>query len=153
MNWLLVATEVVSPSGIEAFGEWVFSLGGLSDMLVALGSSGLLVVIYKVLGFLRFLRSPDFEKTAVGFSGALIDTYSKNPELIKNLAKATSEIPEVKNLLAQAIEAKNNLILELEGRKIDVIAKIKSGLFEGEELTALHEYLAKLEAKLNETTD
>jgi hypothetical protein len=150
---LLYLTEVVSPTGIEALGEWVFSLGGFSDILVAAGSSGLLVVLYKVLGFLRFLRSSDFEKTAVGFSGALIDTYSKNPELIKNIAKATYDVPEVQNLIAQALTAKNDLVLELEGRQIDVIAKIKSGLFEGEELTKLHEYLAKLEARLNETTD
>lgn len=152
MSYLFL-TEVVSPSGIEAFGEWVFSLGGFSDILVALGSSGLLVVIYKVLGLLKFLRSPDFEKTAIGFSSALVETYAKNPELIKNLAKATSDVPEVQNLLSQVVNAKNDLILELEGRKIDVIAKIKSGLFEGDELTALHEYLAKLEARLHETTD
>lgn len=152
MSYLFL-TEVVSPSGIEAFGEWVFSLGGFSDILVALGSSGLLVVIYKVLGLLKFLRSPDFEKTAIGFSSALVDTYAKNPELIKSLAKATSDVPQVQNLLSQVITAKNDLILELEGRKIDVIAKIKSGLFEGDELTALHEYLAKLEARLHETTD
>jgi len=150
---LLYLTEVVSPSGIEAFGEWVFSLGGFSDILVALGSSGLLVVVYKVLGVLKFLRSPDFEKTAVGFSTALVDTYAKNPELIKNLSKAVYDVPQFQNLLGQAITAKNDLILELEGRKIDVIAKIKSGLFEGDELTALHEYLAKLEARLHETTD
>lgn len=150
---LLYLTEVVSPSGIEAFGDWVFSLGGFADILVAAGSSGLLVVIYKVLGLLRFLRSSDFEKTAVGFSTALVDTYAKNPDLIKNVAKATYNVPEVQHLIGQAITAKNDLILELEGRQIDVIAKIKSGLFEGEELTKLHEYLAKLEARLNETTD
>jgi hypothetical protein len=150
---LLYLTEVVSPSGIEAFGDWVFSLGGFSDILVAAGSSGLLVVIYKVLGLLRFLRSSDFEKTAVGFSTALVDTYAKNPELIKSLAKATYDVPAVQHLISQAVSAKNDLVLELEGRQIDVIAKIKSGLFEGEELTKLHEYLAKLEARLNETTD
>lgn len=153
MSILFATAEAITPSGIEAFGDWVFSLGGFSDVLVALGSSGLLVVIYKVLGLLRFLRSPDFEKHAIGFSGALIDTYSKNPELIKNLAKATADIPQVQHLLGQAVTAKNDLLLELEGRKIDVIAKIKSGLFEGEELTALHEYLAKLEARLNETSN
>lgn len=150
---LLYLTEVVTPSGIEAFGDWVFSLGGFSDILVAAGSSGLIVVIYKVLGLIKFLRSPDFEKTAINFSSALVETYAKNPELIKNLAKATNEVPEVQHLVGQVVTAKNDLLLELEGRKIDVIAKIKSGLFEGDELTALHEYLAKLEARLHETTD
>lgn len=141
-----------TPSGIGAFGEWLTSLGGLADVLVALGSSGLLVVLYKVAGLIRYLRSSDFDTHAMKMIEQLIDKHSKNPELIKTLAASAAEVEQVKALIDKAADAKDNLLLELEGRRIDVIAKIKSGLFEGEELTALHEYLARLEAKLNENS-
>lgn len=140
-----------TPSGIGAFGEWLTGLGGLADVLVALGSSGLLVVLYKAAGLIKYLRSSDFDNHAMKMMEQLIDKHSKNPELIKSLASSAAEIEQVKELIVNATNAKDNLLLELEGRRIDIIAKIKSGLFEGDELTALHEYLARLDAKLNET--
>ncbi len=146
-----ITEAAVTTGGITAFADWIGSLGGLADILVALGSSGLLVVLYKVAGVLRYLRSSDFEKHALNTVEVLIDKHSKNPELIKSLAKSAGEIEAVQNLLGEASNFKNDLLLELEGRRLDVIGKIKSGLFEGDDLTALHEYLAKLETKLNET--
>lgn len=146
------AAASATPTGIGAFGDWLMSLGGIADVLVALGSSGLLVVLYKVAGLIRYLRSSDFDTHAMQMFERLVDKHSKNPDLIKSLASSAAEVEVVKNLIEQAKDTKGNLLLELEGRRIDVIAKIKSGLFEGEELTALHEYLAKLEAKLNENS-
>lgn len=140
-----------TPSGIGAFGDWLTSLGGLADVLVALGSSGLLVVLYKVAGLIRYLRSSDFDTHAMKLIEQLINKHSKNPELIKSLASSAAEIEQVKELIGKAGDAKNDLLLELEGRRIDVVAKIKSGLFEGDELTALHEYLSRLDVRLNET--
>lgn len=148
----VVTEAAVTGGGIEALANWVGNLGGISDVLVALGSSGLLVVLYKVAGLIKYLRSSDFENHAVKMLESLVDKHAKNPNLIKSLASSAAEVEAVKNLLDQAKEAKNDLLLELEGRRIDVIAKIKSGLFEGNELTALHEYLAKLDAKLNEAS-
>lgn len=146
-----ITTAAVTASALENFSSWVTSLGGLADLLVAAGSSGLLVVLYKVAGLIKYLRSNDFEKHAIKLAGGLVDQYSKNPELVKSIAQTLSENEQVKGLLNQAKDTKNDILLELEGRRIDIIAKIKSGLFEGDELTLLHEYLAKLEAKLNET--
>jgi len=149
-----VATEAaITGSGITAFADWIGGLGSFADVLVALGSSGLLVVLYKVAGLIRYFRSPAFETHTVKLLEDLVDRYAKNPETIKSLARSASEVEQVQALLNKAVEAKNDLALELEGRRLDVIGKIKSGLFEGDELTALHEYLAKLEAKLNETND
>lgn len=146
-----ITEAAVSGSGIVAIADWLSGLGGLADVLVALGSSGLLVVLYKVAGLLKYLRSSDFEKHALNTVEVLIDKHAKNPELIKSLAKSAGEIEQVQKLLGEAQTFKNDMLLELEGRRLDVIAKIKSGLFEGDDLTALHEYLAKLESKLNET--
>lgn len=147
-----VTTEAaITAGGITAFADWIGSLGGLADVLVALGSSGLLVVLYKVSGLLKYLRSNDFEKHALNTVEVLIDKHSKNPELIKSLAKSAGEIEAVQNLIGEAQTFKNDVLLELEGRRLDIIGKIKSGLFEGDDLTALHEYLAKLDTKLNET--
>jgi hypothetical protein len=148
-----ITTTAITAGALEGFSTWITSLGGLSDLLVALGSSGLLVVLYKVAGLIKYLRSNDFEKHAITLAGGLVDQYSKNPELIKSIAASASQVKEVQDFLNKARDAKNDILLELEGRRIDIIAKIKSGLFEGDELTMLHEYLAKLEAKLNETPD
>jgi hypothetical protein len=149
-----VATEsAITSGGITAFADWIGGLGSFADVLVALGSSGLLVVLYKVAGIIRYFKSPDFESHTVKLLEDLVDRYAKNPELIKSIASSASQVKEVQELLDKARDAKNDILLELEGRRIDIIAKIKSGLFEGDELTMLHEYLAKLEAKLNETPD
>ena len=148
-----ITTTAITVSALENFSSWITSLGGLADLLVALGSSGLLVVLYKVAGLIKYLRSNDFEKHAIKLAGGLVDQYSQNPELIKGLAKTVSENEQVQAIINQARDTKNDILLELEGRRIDIIAKIKSGLFEGDDLTMLHEYLAKIEAKLNETTN
>ena len=148
-----ITSTAITVSALENFSSWITSLGGLADLLVALGSSGLLVVLYKVAGLIKYLRSNEFEKHAIKLAGGLVDQYSQNPELIKGLAKTVSENEQVQAIINQARDTKNDILLELEGRRIDIIAKIKSGLFEGDELTMLHEYLAKLEAKLNETTN
>ena len=148
-----ITTAGITASALENFSSWITSLGGLADLLVALGSSGLLVVLYKVAGLIKYLRSNDFEKHAIKLAGGLVDHYSQNPELIKGLAKTVSENEQVQAIIDKARDTKNDILLELEGRRIDIIAKIKSGLFEGDDLTMLHEYLAKVEAKLNETTN
>lgn len=147
-----IATEAAIEAGaLAAFNSWLESLGGLRNLLVTAGSSGLLIVLYKAQQLLRWLRSPSFENQLLTLGGNLIDKHSKNPELVKDLAATLAATEAGKQLIEQARAGKEELLLELEGRRLDVIGKIKSGLFEGEDLKELQAYLTKLETHLNET--
>ena len=147
-----IATEAAIEAGaLAALNNWLESLGGLRNLLVTLGSSGLLIVLYKAQQVLRWLRSPSFETQLLTLGSNLVDKHAKNPELVKDLATSIAATEAGKKLIEQLHAGKEELLLELEGRRLDVIAKIKSGIFEGDDLTALQEYLAKLDAHLNET--
>lgn len=146
-----IATEAAIEAGaLEAFNNWLESLGGLRNLLVTAGSSGLLIVLYKAQQLIRWVKSPSFENQLLTLGGNLIDKNSKNPELVKDLAATLAATDAGKQLINQARAGKEELLLELEGRRLDVIGKIKSGLFEGQELEALQAYLVKLETHLNE---
>ena len=153
---MVTETAIATNAAIEAgflstFNTWLESLGGLRNLLVTAGSSGLLIVLYKAQQLLRWLRSPSFEEQLLKYGSNLIGKHSKNAELIKDLTATIAESEAGKKLIEQARAGKNELLLELEGRRLDVITKIKSGLFEGDDLKALQDYLVKLETHLNET--
>lgn len=146
-----IATEAAIEAGaLEVFNNWLESLGGLRNLLVTVGSSGLLIVLYKAQQLLRWLRSPSFETQLIKLGSNLINKHSKNPELVKDLTTTLAATEAGQKLIEQARLGKEELLLELEGRRLDVITKIKSGLFEGEELHELQAYLTKLESHLNE---
>lgn len=146
-----IATEAAIEAGaLEVFNNWLESLGGLRNLLVTAGSSGLLIVLYKAQQILRWLRSPSFESELLKLGSNLIDKHSKNPELVKDLTATIAATEAGKKLIEQARTGKEELLLELEGRRLDVVTKIRSGLFEGEELKELQAYLTKLESHLNE---
>jgi len=148
----ITTATAIEAGALEAFNTWLESLGGLRNLLVTIGSSGLLIVLYKAQQVIRWLRSPSFESQLVKLGTTLIDKHSKNPELVKDLTTTLAATEAGKKLLEQARAGKEELLLELEGRRLDVITKIRSGLFEGEELKELQDYLTKLENHLNENT-
>lgn len=148
----IVTETAISTGALAVFNNWLESLGGFSNLLVTLGSSGLLVLLYKAKNLISYIKSPTFEQQILKLGTGLIDKHSKNPELVKDLANTVLNSEPGQKLLAQAQATKTELLLELEGRRLDVIAKIKSGLFEGDELAELQTYLLKLETHLNENT-
>lgn len=153
---MVTETAIATGAAVEAgafaaLNTWLESLGGLRNLLVTVGSSGLLIVLYKAQQLLRWLRSPSFESTLLNWGNTLVDKHAKNPELIKDLTTSLAATEAGQKLIEQARAGKEELLLELEGRRLDVIAKIKSGLFEGKDLEELQAYLVKLETHLNET--
>ena len=144
-NLLLATTDVVTESGIIAdLGEFFSGLDGLRNFIVSVGGLGFIAILLKVRTFLNLVRKPGFEKQAIEFTSKYVGELVKKPELVNEITQALLKIPTVNKAIDEFADGKEKIVLELEGRIFDVEAKIKSGLFEDDELARLVEYKAKL---------
>ena len=140
------AVEVASATWYEQILAFFESLGGLRTAIVSATGMSILVLVYKVLAIIKFARTDQFDswlfERIVSFVNNL--EHEKNRRRFEAIIAIGQKLPIVRRLAGEAVDAKNKLALELEGRLYDIEAKIKSGLFEGEELVKLVKYKAKL---------
>lgn len=142
-----VTESAIEASGIvEQFNSLLENLGGLRTLVVSASGASVLVLVYKVLAIVKFAKTDQFDvwlfQRIMHFIENLdSDKNAKRLETVVNIAK---KVPIVSTFIGEAKDTKKKFLLELEGRLYDIEAKIKSGLFEGEELVRLIEYKAKL---------
>lgn len=142
---LFATTDVVTEAGIIAdLGEFFSSLDGLRNFIVSVGGLGFIAILLKVRTFLNLVRKPGFENQAIEFTTRYVGELIKKPELVNEITQALIKIPTVNKAIDEFVDSKEKIILELEGRMFDIEGKIKSGLFEDDELARLIEYKAKL---------
>ena len=154
---LTAVTEVAITSGAieagftETITDFFANLGVLSGISLTTAGGFAVVLIYKLLKLLKFAKSNEFDEwlfvRIMNFIKNMDDEkHAKRVERIVAIAKT---MPFVQTFIGEARDTKKKFILELEGRLYDIEAKIKSGLFEGDELVRLIEYKAKLLDELN----
>lgn len=143
------AEEIIEPVITEptAWENWLNALtdfASLKNALVSVGSLAGLVTLLKVRGLYKFLKSPDGLIVIEKFALKLISKISESPETILNITKTVFTLPVMKNILDKA-EAKAGLYeLELQGKILDIEAKLSAKVFEEDKLPEAIAYLQKL---------
>lgn len=151
LHLLLATTDVVTEAGIIAdLGEFFSSLDGLRNFIVSVGGLGFIAILIKARALINLVIKPGFEKQAIEFSSKYIGELTKKPELVNEITQMLLSLPTVQKGLTEFADSKEKIALELEGRIFDVEAKIKSGLFNDDELARLVEYKAKLLSHVQE---
>ena len=135
----------------ESLAEFFSGFSVLSGISLTTAGGAVLILVYKVLRLLKFAKTDQFDEwlfvRIMNFIKNMDDEkHAKRVEKIIAIAKT---MPFVQTFIGEARDTKKKFILELEGRLYDIEAKIKSGLFEGDELVRLIEYKAKLLDELN----
>lgn len=147
----LTESAIQSNLFVEQFNGFLENLGGLRTLIVSLSGGSALILVWKVMAIIKFAKTDQFDswlfKRIMNFVENL--DAEKNVQRLEGIINIAKKIPIINNFIGEAKDTKKKFLLELEGRLYDIEAKIKSGLFEGEELVKLIEYKAKL---LNEIT-
>ena len=143
------AEEVIEQVVTEptAWDNWLAALtdfASLKNALVSVGSLAGLVTLLKVRGLYKFLKSPDGLIVLEKYALKLIGKVSESPEIVLNITKTVATLPVVANILNKA-EAKAGLYeLELQGKILDIEAKLSANVFEEDKLPEAIAYLQKL---------
>jgi hypothetical protein len=151
----IIIEEASEPT---AWDNWVAILSdfaSLKNFIVSAGGLATLVTLLKVRGVYKFFKSPDGLIVIEKLGMKLLSQASENPELIMNITKLVVTLPVVKNILEKAERKAGIYELELQGKILDMEAKLSAKVFEDGKLPEAIEYLTKLRdeyeaLKLNE---
>lgn len=146
MNILLLTSEVIQEN-TDIFAEiltWLEGLGGINNVI--LGSAGVTIfaVAVKILELVKYFRSAGFSGTLLTNAETMLTKVVEDPKTLNKIAEQLSKIQTIQQIGTQSQSLSQEIKLELEGRVFDIEAKIKSGLFVGEELEKLLDYKARL---------
>jgi len=135
------AIPIVEPTTWE---NWVTVMGDFAsfkNFVVTSSSLAGLVALLKLRGAWRYFKKPEgiavIEK--IGFN--IISKVTDSPELVIKISKLVMTMPIIANILAKAERKANIYELELQGKILDMEAKLSAQVFEG---TAQQEAIAYL---------
>ena len=140
----IIVEEVLEPS---AWDNWLASIedwASFKNAFVSVFSVSGLIALWKVRGVYKFLKSTDGVEALENFGVRILGKISKSPELVLNITKLVAEFPVIKQILAKAKLKADNYELELQGKIIDMEAKLSANVFEADKLPEAIAYLTKL---------
>lgn len=140
----IIVDEVLEPTAWDNWLNVLTDFASLKNALVSVGSLAGLVTLLKVRGLYKFLKSPDGLIVLEKYALKLIGKVSESPEIVLNITKTVATLPLVANILNKA-EAKAGLYeLELQGKILDIEAKLSAKVFDDNKLPEAIAYLQKL---------
>jgi len=147
-----VVEEVLEPT---AWDNWVAVLtdfASLKNFIVSAGGLAGLVTLLKLRGVYKFLKSPDGLIVIEKYALKIIGKISESPEVILNIAKLVATMPVVKNILDKATAKASMYELELQGKILDMEAKVSAKVFEPGAQAEAEAYLIKLREEYETST-
>jgi hypothetical protein len=143
------AAEIVTEE--SAFDNWVSivtDFGALKSFVLTTGGLTLIAFLYKVRKVYKFIKSADGVEAIYNHVETFLSRISDKPELLKSILTVLSQLPIVKQITDRAIKTADRIDLELEGKIIDLKAKIGADVFaNAEDKQQAVQYLAKLVAE------
>ena len=132
----------------SAFDNWVSvvtDFGALKSFILSVGGLSVLAFLYKVRKVYKFIKSPSGVETIYTHVEKFLARISDKPELLMGLLTVLSQLPIVKQITDRAIKTADRIDLELEGKIIDLKAKIGADVFANDaDKQQAVQYLAKL---------
>ena len=140
----IIEEVIVEPSAFDNWVDMLTDMASLKNALVSVGSLAGLVTLLKVRGVYKFLKSPDGLVVVEKYALKLIGKVSDSPEIVMNITKTVATLPVVANILDKANAKAGIYELELQGKILDIEAKLRAKVFEDDKLPEAVEYLTKL---------
>lgn len=147
--------EVVEPN---AWDNWVSVMGDFAsfkNFIVTSGSLAGLVALLKLRGAWKYFKSPQGMVTIEKIGFNILSKVTDSPELVIKISKLVMTMPVIKGILDKAQRKGELYELELQGKILDMEAKLSAQIFEGTAQQEAIEYLTKMRTeyeaiKLNE---
>ena len=149
LNGVMAAEEVVAEE--STFDNWVSivsDFASLKNFILSISGLTLLGTLLKIRRLYNFLKSPNGVEVIYSHAEKFLARISKKPELIISILNVVTQVPIVKQFLDRAVKTANRVDMELEGKIIDIKAKLGANVFEtAEDRQQAEQYLAKLVAE------
>lgn len=140
----VIVEEVLEPTAWDNWMALITDFASLKNAIVSIGGVAGLISLMKLRGIYKFLKSPAglvvIEKMAL----KIIGKVTESPELVMNVAKIVATMPVVKDILDKAKAKASIYELELQGKILDMEAKLSAKVFEDGAQAEAMTYLTKL---------
>lgn len=143
--------ETVEPS---TFDNWMATLGdwaSIKNFLVTGMSFGGVITLFKIRSAYKFFKTPKGIATIENIFVNVLGKVTEKPELVMKLGAILVEMPIIKNILNVFQKKANIYALELEGKILDIEAKLSAQVYEGDKLQEATAYLTKLRTEYETT--
>lgn len=140
----IVEEVIAEPSAYDNWLNTIKDFSSIKNFVLTSGGLATLVALWKVRSTYKFLKSPDGLVVIEKWALKLIGKVSESPEVVLNITKTIIALPVIKKILDKA-EAKASMYeIELQGKILDIEAKLSAKVFEDDKLPEAIEYLQKL---------
>lgn len=148
----IIVEEVLEPTAWDNWIALITDFASLKNAIVSIGGVAGLITLLKLRGIYKFLKSPKGLIVIEKYALRIIGKVSESPELVLNIAKIVATMPVVKNILDKAQAKASIYELEIQGKILDMEAKLSAKVFEeGAEQEAIV-YLTKLREEYENLT-
>jgi len=143
------AEEIIEPIITEpsAWDNWLNSIedwASFKNALMSAFSVSGLILTWKILGLLRYLKKPEGKESLQDFGVKILGKISQKPELVISIMKLVVEFPIIKQILENGKRKAEMYETELMGKILDVEAKLSAKVYEEDKLPEAIAYLQKL---------
>jgi hypothetical protein len=146
LQGVYAAEEVVAEE--STFDNWisvVSDFASLKNFILSVSGLTLISVLLKVRSMYKFIKSPSGVETIYTHAEKFLARISDKPELLTSILTVFAQLPIVKQIADRAIKTADRIDLELEGKIIDLKAKIGADVFANDQdKQQAIQYLAKL---------
>ena len=141
------AEEVVETTEIDWI-ELVTDFASLKNFLLSATGLSLLVALWKVRKFVKFIKNPENEDVVFGYLKKLLSHFSKSPELVIAFGQILVQMPIIKQLIDKAYSFLDKQEDALVDRILDLKAKLENKVYKNpEDIQLAQQRLAKLVAE------
>lgn len=146
-----VVEVVAEPTSWDNWVGIMSDWASLKNFILSAGGFGVLIALVKLRGAWKYFKSPKGIALieTIGFN--ILSKITEKPELVVKIGAILVEMPIIKNILAISQKKANNYALELEGKMLDMEAKIAAEVYEGDKLQEATAYLTKLRTEYEAT--
>ena len=140
----IIVEEVLEPTAWDNWIALITDFASLKNAIVSIGGVAGLITLLKLRNVYKFLKSPDGLIVIEKYALKIIGKVSESPEVVMNITKLVMTMPVIQNILAKATAKANIYELELQGKILDMEAKLSAKVFEEGAQAEAIEYLTKL---------
>jgi len=140
----IIVDEVLEPTAwdnlLASFEDWASFKNALMSTFSVAG----LIALWKLLGLYKFLKSTKGIEALENFGVRILGKISKKPDLVISIMKLVVEFPIIKQILENGKRKVDMYETELQGKILDIEAKLSAKVFEDDKLPEAIAYLTKL---------
>ena len=146
-NGVYAVDEIEVVAEPSQWDNWIATMSdwaSLKNFIVTSGGLATLVALLKLRGVYKYFKSPSGLIAIENMFVKVLEKVTEKPELVIKLGAIIMEMPIIKNIITALTRKADMYAIELEGKILDIEAKLSAQVYEGDKLQEATAYLTKL---------